>query len=78
MHAVGDHVAEAALTGAPPRTGSDAKSVLVDGAEVLGGYGLEMVLVVLVGIGVAISLGGDLLLRQRGASSLTPRRPPSS
>jgi hypothetical protein len=60
--------AEAALTGSPPESGSNPKSLLVDVAEALEGFGLEIVLIVMVGLGVAIALGGDLLLRRRPRS----------
>lgn len=56
--------AEASLTGRPPEQGSDPKSVLVDVAAALGSFGLEIVLIVMVGIGVAVALGADLLLRR--------------
>ena len=58
-------LAERALTGRPPVEGdTTVKSWIVDIGERLEGYGLEIVLLVVVGVAIAIALGGDLAARR--------------
>ncbi len=62
---------EGALTGAEADAGW-VKEQLVATADWLGGVRVEIVLLALVGVGVAIGLGGDLLLRRRPRAGAIP------